>query len=205
MPIAPAPPPRNACRSCGAPVPYSGIGRPPRTCSERCRLDLRAAHARARRGARRPPRQAPHATSERCAEVTSLAQVTREQLRQADAARANRYEDRRTRLATPADFFPSELEQSTAPLSLGSLGISRVRPRQNGRGTAWESDPPIHRTAARDAKAFRQAYRAEARRLARRMALTHLLTTGEESEVLDELLALADMHSAALIRGLSAT
>jgi len=37
------------------------------------------------------------------------------------------------------------------------------------------------------------------------MALTHLLTTGEESEVLDELLALADMHSAALIRGLSAT
>ena len=93
----------DPCRVCGGPVTYSGRGRRPTVCSPECRRIVRTDDVRAHRDRRRPT-VTPAPATPPSPEVRALAAIVRQQLRDADAVRAARYEDRLDALATPSDF-----------------------------------------------------------------------------------------------------
>lgn len=158
------------CRTCSAPVPRTGPGRHPATCSPSCRRADRAAAARARRRAAAEPTPA-QPTPADAAELSAAAARARQRLRKRHAERAAAWADLHDGLATIADYYPSESDDD-APGSLGELGLSRIGPARGSRDrtTTWESDGSLAsraRRTEREAADIRRACLDEAIRAAR--------------------------------------
>lgn len=123
---------------CGGPVPYSGRGRIPSTCSSEHRLEARAEDARDRRSGGADATPAPMTPAD--------ADRIRAGLAASASERADAYEGRRAGIASPVDLFTSDGEEGRKP-SLGDLGYATVRADRQGR-TVWDSDPAQHRRAS---------------------------------------------------------
>lgn len=193
------------CRSCGGPIPRTGTGRHPATCSPICRRAHRAAAARARRRAAAPATPEPSEAEQHAAAdaLKAAADRTRQRLRDLNSERAARHIELEDGIANLADFYPSD----GAPAGgLGGLGLSRVGPRRDshGRETVWASDgsrAAAVRRSAKAAEAIRAACLDEALRATRISARARGVFVLEDDDI-RAAEAVAEARAAAILAAL---